>query len=173
MAFTLYDAIVPAYQQMLCALDSLLDKGKQHCTDTGMPDADLIDARLCEDMLPFCYQVKSAVVHSKGAIEGVRAGQFSPDMTTPPDTWDALKARVGEGRVFVDALTSEEINALEGRDMRFKMSAYEAPFTAENFLTSFSQPNFYFHVTTAYDILRHKGVPIGKKEYMGKMRIRR
>ncbi len=73
---------------------------------------------------------------------------------------------------MLEALTPEEVNALEGRDLAFKLGEHQMPFVAENFLMSFSLPNFYFHATTAYDILRMKGVPLGKRDYEGRLRTR-
>jgi len=124
-------------------------------------------------MLPFAYQVKSTAVHSLGAIEGVRRGVFSPDMTPPPENFAALKARIAETLAALEAIEAAEIDAFVGRDMRFTFGERQIDFTAENFLLSFSQPNFYFHATTTYDILRWKGVSIGKRDFMGKLRTKR
>jgi hypothetical protein len=121
-------------------------------------------------MLPFAYQVKSAAVHSLGAIEAIRRGVFSPDMTPPPDTFAALHARIADTLAALKAIEAAEIDAFIGRDMRFAFGDRHIDFTAEEFLLSFSQPNFYFHATTAYDILRWRGVPLGKRDFMGGLR---
>src|SRR5580658_3714372 len=96
MAFSLYAATIPSYRQILEAVSGLIDKAETFCADKGIAPSALIQARLAQDMLPFAYQVKSTVVHSLGAIEGVRKGVFSPDFTTPPNTFPALKARIGD-----------------------------------------------------------------------------
>jgi len=114
--------------------------------------------------------VKATVAHSLGAIEGVRKGVFSPDTTPPPDSFAALKARIGEAQNALAAIEAAEIDSFVGRDMRFAFGERHIDYLAENFLLSFSQPNFYFHATTAYGILRWKGVPIGKRDFMGKTR---
>ena len=124
-------------------------------------------------MFPLAYQVKSTAVHSIGAIEGVRKGTFSPDMTTPPETFPALKTRVAETLAALETVEPAEVDGFVGRDVRFSFGPNYRDYTAENFLLSFSQPNFYFHATTTYDILRWKGVPIGKRDFMGKTRTKR
>ncbi len=172
MSISLYSATVPNYRQTLEAVAALLVKAEQHCATNGVAEADLVQARLAPDMLPFAYQVKSCAVHSLGAIEGVRRGLFSPDQTPPPDSFATLKARVADTLAALEKVTPAEIDAFVGRDMRFTVGSYNLDFTAENFFLSFSLPNFYFHATTAYDILRWKGVQIGKRDYLGKMRIK-
>ena len=170
MAFSLYAATVPSFQQTLGAVAGLLDKAQTFCSDKGIAPEELIQARLAADMLPFAYQVKSTAVHSIGAIEGVRKGTFSPDSTPPPETFAALKARIADTLAALEKIQPAEIDGCIGRDMRFTFGSNHRDYTAENFLLSFSQPNFYFHATTTYDILRWKGVPIGKRDYMGRLR---
>jgi hypothetical protein len=172
MALSLYDATIPAYLQVLGAIAGLLDKAEAFCAERQLPQQKVIDARLAEDMLPFGYQVKSTVVHSIGAIEGVRKGSFSPDKAPWPDSIAGLRARVEQARAALAALDPAEVNAFEGRDMRFEMGSFRLEFTAENFLLSFSQPNFYFHATTAYGLLRSLGLRIGKQDFMGRMRVK-
>lgn len=172
MAFSLYAATVPSYLQILEAVSGLLVRAESFCTEKGIAPQELIQARLAEDMLPFAYQVKSTAVHSHGAIEGVRKGVFSPDMTPPPETFAALKTRIAETLSALRAIDVAEVDGFLGRDMRFSFGDRRMDFTAENFLLSFSQPNFYFHATTAYDILRWKGLPIGKRDFLGKPRVK-
>ncbi len=170
MAFSLYAATVPSYRQILEAVSGLLSKAEVFCTDKGIAAHDIIQARLAQDMLPFAYQVKSTAVHSLGAIEGVRRGVFSSDMTPPPDNFAALKARITETLAALAAIEAVEVESFVGRDMRFAFGDRHIDFTAEDFLLSFSQPNFYFHATTSYDILRWKGVRLGKRDFLGKLR---
>jgi hypothetical protein len=172
MTLSLYSAIIPNYVQILGAVRGLLDKAEAHCAETGCDPADLHAARLADDMLPFGYQVKSCSAHSIGAIEGVRAGVFSPDRTPWPTTFEGLREAVSHALAAVEALDPEEINGFVGRDMRFTMGETTMPFSAEDFLLSFSQPNFYFHATTAYDILRWKGVKLGKRDFIGRPRLK-
>lgn len=170
MPFSLYAAVVPSWCQILASVSGLLDRAEAFCTDKGIAAADVIQARLAEDMLPFAYQVKSTAVHSIGAIEGVRSGAFSPDMTPPPESFAALKSRIAGTLVALEAVEPAEIDGFVGRDMRFVFGERRIEFTAENFLLSFSQPNFYFHAATAYDILRARGVAIGKRDFIGRLR---
>jgi len=170
MTFSLYAATVPSYQQILRSISGLLTQAEAFCKERGLAAEDMIQARLAEDMLPFAYQVKSAAVHSLGAIEAIRRGVFSPDMTPPPDTFAALHQRIADTLAALEAIDAAEIDAFIGRDMRFAFGDRHIHFTAEEFLLSFSQPNFYFHATTAYDILRWKGVPLGKRDFMGRLR---
>jgi hypothetical protein len=170
MTFSLYSAVVPTYLQILESLSGLLDKGESFCSENGIAPEQIIEARLADDMHPFAYQVKSAAVHSLGAIEGVRRGVFSPDVTKPPDSFAALKTRIAEALDGLRAVVPGEVDDLVGRDMRFSFGERHIDFRAEEFLLSFSQPNFHFHAATAYDILRWKGVPIGKRDFLGRMR---
>jgi hypothetical protein len=170
MAFSLYAATVPSYRQILGAVADLIDKADAFCAAKGIAPQDIIQARLAGDMQPFAYQVKSTVVHSLGAIEGVRKGVFSPDMTTPPQEFAALKARIVETLAALETVKAAEVDSFVGRDMRFAFGDRHVDYSAENFLLSFSQPNFYFHATTAYGILRWKGVQIGKRDFLGKTR---
>jgi hypothetical protein len=170
MAFSLYEAIVPSYRQILEAVSGLLGTAEVFCTEKGIAPHDIIQARLAEDMQPFAYQVKSTAVHSLGAIEGVRRGVFSPDTAPPPENFAALKSRIAETLAALETIEAAEVDAFVGRDMRFVFGDRHIDFTAENFLLSFSQPNFYFHATTTYDILRWKEVSIGKRDFIGKPR---
>jgi hypothetical protein len=173
MDFSLYAATVPSYQQTLQAVSGLLGKAEAFCSEKGIAPHDIIQARIAEDMLPFAYQVKSTAVHSLGSIEGVRKGVFSPDTTTPPESFSALKARIAETLAALEKIEAAEINGFVGRDMRFAFADRQIDFTAENFLLSFSLPNFYFHAATAYDILRGKGLPIGKRDFLGRTRTKK
>ena len=105
-------------------------------------------------------------------MEAAKNGVFSPSAGKPDLDYAALQALVTEARNELSALTPEAVNALVGRDVTFKLGDRALPFTAEGFLMSFSLPNFFFHTTTAYDILRHKGAPLGKREFMGKLKLK-
>lgn len=172
MALSLHAATVPGWLQILSSLAGIVDKAEHFCAEHGLDPETLIQARLADDMLPFAYQVKSASVHSIGAIEGVRAGTFSPDMTTPPETFAALRDQITATLASVEALTPDEVESFIGRDMRFVFGTNAIDFFAEDFLLSFSHPNFYFHATTAYDILRARGVPLRKRDFLGRIRTK-
>ena len=168
MTLTLHEALVPTWLQILRSGKTWLTKARE----SGQAEDALISARLIDDMLPFAYQVKSMGVHSRGAIEGVRAGLFSPDMTTPPDSFAGLDADLDRAITLLEALSPDELEDCAERDMRFEIKRFSRDFTVRDFLLSFSQPNFFFHAATAYGILRMKGVSLGKVDYLGAMRIK-
>src|SRR6202795_2057249 len=114
MSFSLYAATVPCYCQILESVGRLLGTAEAWCADRGVAPNDIIDARLAEDMLPFAYQVKSTAVHSLGAIEGLRKGVFSPDMTPPPQAFPALRAKIADTLAALEALDPLEIDAYVG-----------------------------------------------------------
>lgn len=172
MAISLYDLSVANFLQTLGGVAGFLDRGLAHCTANKIDPNEIVETRLAPDMLPFRFQVLSVAHHSLGAIEGVKQGLFSPPSSTPPLDYAGLQKVVADAREGLKKLTPAEVNALEGRDMVFQMREMKLPFTAEGFLMSFSLPNLHFHATTAYDILRMKGVPLGKRDYLGQMRMK-
>jgi hypothetical protein len=172
MAVPLYDLTVASYLQTLGAVGGFLEKGAQHCRDGNIDPESIVESRLWDDMLPFRFQIISVAHHSRGAIEGAKAGAFGPPSESRPLTYAQLQELVAEARDALKAVTPADVNALEGKDVTFQLGSFKLPFTAENFLMSFSLPNFYFHAATAYDILRSKGVPLGKRDFMGAMRMK-
>lgn len=172
MPLSLHAAYVPGALQMLGTANHLLDKAEQWCAETGCSEAEMIAARIHDDMLPFTYQVKCVAEHTQGSIEGVRQGVYSPDLNPPPATFGALRDKLAGAVAAMEALSVEDMEGFMGQPMRFEFKGSGMDFTAENFLLSFSQPNFYFHCATAYDILRMKGVPVGKRDFMGRVRIK-
>lgn len=168
MTISLYDATIPSMIQILGSGQAWIEKAK----DSDIAEEELMAARLIEDMFPFAQQVKWMVSHSIGAVEAVRKGVFTPDLSDPPETLEALRLKLGEAENHLKALSQGEIDSFEGRDMRFEFKDTKLPFTAEDYLLSFAQPNFYFHATTAYAILRMKGVPVGKRDFMGQVRLK-
>lgn len=172
MPLSLHAAYVPGALQMLGTARHLVDTAEKWCLENGCSEADMIGARIFEDMLPFAYQVKCVAEHTQGSVEGVRQGVYSPDLNPPPATFDALREKLAGAVAFMESLGEDEFEAMIGQPMRFEFKGSGMDFTAENFLLSFSQPNFYFHCATAYDILRMKGVPVGKRDFMGRLRIK-
>lgn len=173
MTLSLYDAVIPSTLQILGAVAGLVDKAEAFAAERGIAPATLIDARLAPDMLPFGYQVKSCAVHSVGAIAGVRAGRFSPDTSAWPTDFAGLRAKIADAVTTLQAVDRAEFDALAERDTEFRFGELALPFGGAAFLLSFSQPNFYFHATTAYAILRAQGVKLGKRDFMGRLRFNR
>ncbi|MGO9004311.1 MAG: DUF1993 family protein [Beijerinckiaceae bacterium] len=172
MAISLYDLSVACFLQTLGGVAHFLDRGLTHCRDNNIDLNEIVETRLYPNMLPFRFQVLAVAHHSIGAIEGVKEGLFRPPAEIPPLDYAGLQNVVAEAREALQALTPAEVNALEGRDVAFQFRDLKLPFLAEGFLLSFSLPNLHFHATTAYDILRSKGVPLGKRDYMGKLRLK-
>lgn len=173
MTISLYDITVGQYLQTVDAATGFLERGLKHCADEGANPDDLVGKRLAGDMLPLSFQVSSIAHHSIGAIEGVKAGVFAatggPSMA---ETYAGLQKTIADTQAALRALSPEEVNALAGKDVTFEFGAMKMPFTAEGFLLSFSLPNFYFHASTAYDVLRANGVPLGKRYFLGALKLK-
>jgi hypothetical protein len=163
MPLSIHDALVPGWLRILHASHGWLEKARE----SGIPEAELVEARLIADMLPLAYQVKSMAVHSSGAIEGLRAGSASPDRSEPPRTIAGLGECLDGAIAFLEAVTADELERLADKAMVFTIRDRRLDFTGAGFLLSFSQPNFFFHAVTAYDILRMRGVEIGKRDFLG------
>ncbi|QZH76675.1 MAG: DUF1993 domain-containing protein [Erythrobacter sp.] len=170
MSFSLYEAVVPSMIQILVAGQGWIEK----CKGCGTAEEELADAKLIEDMFPFAYQVKSMVVHSVGAIEGVRKGQFTPDMSDPARSLEAMRLNLGAAENTLRGLSKGEVDSFIGGETHFVFPPrdIDLPFASEDFLLSFSQPNFYFHASTAYGILRSRGLKVGKLDFMGPLRLK-
>jgi len=171
MPLSLHAAFVPTALQMLGTTRALIDKAEAWCGEHGSDNSAIIGACIHEEMAPFAYQVKSVATHTGGAIDGVRAGVFSPHMEKPPQDFAGLRSRVDEAVAKLEGVSEDELEAKLGTQVVFQMREFRMPFTAEDFLLSFSQPNFYFHAATAYDILRMKGLSVGKRDFLGRMRL--
>jgi hypothetical protein len=172
VAITLYDASAALFIQTLGAMEGFLARGLKHLQENNIDPAEIVETRLYGDMLPFRYQVQAAIGHSLGAIEGVKAGVFNPPRGNPAADYPALQKEVTDALTGLAALTPAEVNALEGKDMIFKLGDRAMPFYGQDFLLSFSLPNFHFHCTTAYDILRSRGAPLGKRNYLGQLKLK-
>ncbi len=173
MTISLYDAVIPTQLQIIAAVRALVDKAKAHCEEKGTKPEEIIGARLIEDMQPFSYQVKCCREHSLGAIEAVREGVFTPSLAAPPSNWEGLYEKLDEAKAGLEAVSEAEMAGFVGQPMEFRFKDMVMPFTAENFLLSFAQPNFFFHATTAYDLLRQRGFQIGKGDFLGTPRMKR
>jgi hypothetical protein len=173
MTISLYDITVGQFLQTVDAAAGFLDRGLKHCTDEGANPDDLVGKRLTGDMLPLAFQITSIAHHSIGAIEAVKVGVFKavggPAM---PETYEGLIKIIADTQAALRALTPDEVNALAGKDVTFEFGPTKMPFTAEGCLLSFSLPNFYFHASTAYDVLRANGVPLGKRYFLGALKLK-
>ena len=171
MTISFHDASVGSYLQVLDAVASVLDKGASHAEAEGIDLQEVVMTRLREDMMPFHFQVVSVAHHSWGAMQGLQEGAFRPPSFDLDKDYGQLQALVAEARRGLAGLDANEVEALAGKSMVFKLGKRELPFTNANFLLSFSLPNFYFHATTTYDILRVLGAPLGKMDFLGQMKV--
>ena len=165
MAISLYDVSVANYLQTLGAVAGFLDKGLAHLKAEGRDPDQFVESRLYADMLDFRFQIASVTHHSLGALEAARSGVFTPP-TPKGEDYAGLQKRVADTIAGLQALSRGEVEALEGREMAFVMGERRIPFTVENFILSFSLPNFHFHLAHVYAILRHNGVELGKQDYL-------
>ena len=167
MALSLYDISIPVFIRGLGQLSHLLDKGFAHAQATAIDAATLVDARLAPDMLTLAGQIQRASDASKlGAAR--LAAITAPSFPDTEKTWDELQARIAKTIDFLNSVDRTQIDGFEERSVSMKVGGNELEFTSQRYLLQFALPNFFFHVTTAYDVLRHSGVPIGKRDYLGR-----
>ena len=166
MAIGMYQASVPGFQRTLKALDAILDKAAAYAAERKIDPDVLTAARLAPDMFTLARQVHLASDHAKGCSARL-AGVPVPSYEETEKTFPELKARIAKTLDFIGSLTPEQIDGSEGRDISLKAGPRELSFKGQEYLVFFALPNFYFHVTTAHDILRHNGVPVGKLDFLG------
>ena len=172
MTVSLHDLSVNSYLQIYEGIIGCLDKGLGYCRENGINPDDISNARLFPDMNSFDFQVQAVTHHSVGALNAVKNGTYIPQPQVPAVGYEGLQKMLLDAREALRGMSAAEINGHEGGEVVFRYGDIAIPFTTENFLLSFSLPNFYFHAATAYDILRLKGVPVGKIDFLGQMRIK-
>lgn len=171
MSTSLYDMSVASSLQIVGGTLDVMDKGADYCKQHDLDPNDVVGKRLCDDMLPFHFQIVSVVHHSLGSVKGMQSGEFRPPAGYPETDYAGLRALLQSAHDELKEMDAASINALAGGNTIFKLGEHEIPFTNENFVLSFSHPNLYFHATTAYDLLRELGVPLSKRDYLGRMRV--
>jgi len=173
MALTLHSAFIPSVLQIIGSVANMVNQAEAWCDENGHAHDEILNARLIEDMLPFAKQVASCRSHSIRAIEGLRTGVFTPDMSPPPSSFDELRELLSKTIAELGDVSSDDLEEWGAKDMQFQVGdQFKLDFVGQDFLLTLSQPNFYFHATTAYDILRMKGVPLGKRDYLGALRLK-
>jgi hypothetical protein len=172
MSTSLYDLSVPTFLQTIRAIAGFLRRAADHFAQTGAdPDA-IVAARLYDDMAPFHFQIEAAWHHGVWGVEALKTGVFAPPALVGPVPFADLQAMIGKAETALAAFTPDEVNGWAGRNLDLQIGPRALAFTAETFILSFSLPNFHFHAVTAYDILRSRGVPLGKRDYEGRLRTR-
>ena len=166
MTFSIYQASVPVYTRRLEALSAILDKAAVYAAQRKIAPAALIQARLYPDMLPLGRQVQIACSH---AVRGAaRLSGAEPASVEDKETsFDDLKARIAKTLAFLKSVDAKKMDGMEDREITYPVGDRKMTLKAGEYLLHFSMPNFYFHLTTAYDILRNNGLEIGKADFMG------
>jgi hypothetical protein len=162
----MYQASIPLFTRGLKVLTALLDKAEAHAKQNGIELATLVEARLAPDMYPLSGQVQRASDASKFAVvrlSGLTAPRFEDVETTFPE----LRQRIADTVAWLESVTEAQLEGAESKTIELSWGEYKQSFHGDDYLLSFALPNFYFHITTAYDILRHSGVPVGKLDFLG------
>lgn len=166
MSLTMYQASIPVFVRMLGNLSAILDKAVAHAEANKIDPAIFVNARLAPDMYPLSRQVQIATDMVKGCAARL-AGIDVPRYEDNESTFTDLQARIAKTVAFIQGVSAEQVDNSEERDITLKFGSREVGFLGQAYLVDFVLPNFYFHITVAYAILRHHGVKIGKMDYLG------
>lgn len=165
MALSMYTSSVPVLRHILCSLSTILRKAAAHAEAKQIDPAVLTSARLFPDMFALTRQVQIATDQAKGCAARL-AGLAIPKFDDTETDFDELQARIAKTIAFLDSIKAEQIDGSEEKEISFQLHERTLEYTGQNYLSQWVLPNFYFHVTTAYNILRHNGVEIGKKDFL-------
>jgi len=166
VSISIYHVSVPMFLHSLGALSNVLTKAEAHAAERKIEPSVLANSRLAPDMFPLKRQVQLATDHAKGAPSRL-AGREIPSYEDTEETFAELHARIAKTRDYLGTFAEADFEGAEDRPIVIKGRQRDLNFTGLEYLQHFALPNFFFHVTTAYDILRHKGVEIGKRDYLG------
>lgn len=166
MTISMYQASVPVFRRRLGALGAILDKTAAHCVEHKIDQSALLHARLFPDMFDFARQVQVAADFAKGGAARL-AGLEPPKYDDNESSLAELKARVDRTVAYLDTFTAAQLDGSEQRQISYMLGRFPIDMQGMPYLLDFVLPNFYFHYTTAYDLLRHNGVPLGKRDYIG------
>ena len=166
MTISMYQASVPRFVNILGNFANILDKAQAHIDAKKIADASLTAFRLFPDMLPMTTQVQIACDTAKGVVARL-AGVEIPAYEDNEKTLADLKARVAKTIAFLQTFTPAQIDGTEDKEIALRVGGQDLKFKGMQYLLGFAYPNFYFHVTTAYNILRHNGIAVGKGDYIG------
>ena len=167
MSLTMFQACVPVVSQLLSGLSTVVDKTAAHCAEKKYDEAALLTDRLFPDMFTLARQIRQATDFGRNAPARL-AGVASPDFAATDDaSFAAAKARIEKSLDFVKSFTPAQLDGTEDKDIVWMAGGNQRSMKGLPYLLHFCQPNFYFHVTTAYNIIRHNGVEVGKRDYLG------
>ena len=167
MTISMYQASAPRFANALKNLSAILDKAQAHAEAKKIEPAVLLQSRLYPDMFPLLRQIQIASDSAKGPVARL-AGVEVPKYEDTEETIADLKARLAKTIDFVSSIKPAQIDGSEEKDIHLKLGTREVDWKGMQYLLGFALPNFYFHVVTAYDILRHNGVELGKQDYLGR-----
>ena len=160
-----YDVSIPAYLHTLKNLAAILEKAEAHAKSVGTDPSAYLELKLAPDMLPFLKQIQIASDSAKlGAAR--LAGVTPPVFEDTETTWDDAKARIAKTIAYLETIDRAQVDGQENRTIELQLPGRTMSFTGVDFLDQFSKPNFFFHVVTAYALLRQAGVPLGKMDYL-------
>jgi hypothetical protein len=162
----MYQASAPRFANTLKNLSTILDKAQAHVDAKKLDAAALTSYRLYPDMFPMLRQVQAACDTAKGAVARL-AGVEAPKHEDTEQTFADLKARIAKTIAFIQSVQPAQVDGSEEKEIVLKMRSGDVKFKGMQYLLGHALPNFYFHVTTAYNILRHNGVEVGKRDYIG------
>ena len=162
----MYALSAPVFVRMLRNLETVLDKGAVYAAARKIDPAVLVNARLFPDMFPLATQVRVAGDFAKGAVARL-TGNEPPKYEDNETSFDDLKARLAKTVAYVETFKPEQFADAATRIVTMKMRGEDKTFDGTTYLANIVLPNFYFHITTAYDILRHNGVELGKRDFIG------
>lgn len=166
MTLSMYAATVPPFTHMLNNLLSILDKADASAAERKIAPEVLVNARLAPDMYPLSFQIQSATDRAKFTLARL-SGQTPPSWPDDEKTIDELRARIRKALDYIAGFQPADVDGTEGKLLTLKARGEEVTVPAQEHLLQNALPQFYFHVTTAYAILRHNGVPLGKRDYVG------
>ena len=166
MALSMYKASIPTLKHMLNSLASILEKAAAHAASKKIAPEVFINARLFPDMFALAKQVQIATDQAKGCAARL-AGVDIPKFEDKESSFEELQARIARTIAFLDGFDASQIDGSEERDIAFQIHEKKFEFKGQTYLLNWVLPNFYFHVTTAYNILRHNGVEVGKRDFLG------
>jgi len=166
MALSMYSASVPVFVRYLSALAGVLKKAEAHCAAKKIDPSVLVTARLYPDMFALARQVQIASDHAKGCCARL-AGVEIPKFADTEATFDELQERIKKTLDFVKGFKPADIDGSDSKDIVLDIHGTKYEFQGADYLSIWALPNFFFHTTTAYAILRHSGVEVGKRDFMG------
>ncbi len=166
MSTLLYQATIPVFEQTLGALDAIVDKASAYAAAHKIDPAVLLAARLRPDMLPFVRQTQIVCDNAKNMTARL-AGAEPPKFEDNEASFDEIKARIKQTLDYIATVNAHDIEAGEDREIVFPLGPNKMKMKGPDYVFHFALPNFYFHLTTAYDILRHNGVDLGKRDFLG------